>query len=94
LDFSQFSVGARYAKVYKVKLISLEKVPTAVVLAWSSDSTISAVVLINVQSGNVNLLHEVQADGQVSKNFHLLEYTEDFLFVGSIRGEVSVYNLR
>lgn len=94
MDFSQFFVGARYAKVYKVKLISLEKVPTAVVLAWSSDSTISAVILINLQNCNVNLVREVLTEGQVSRNFHLLEYTEDFLFVGSIRGEVSVYNLR
>ena len=61
LDFSQFPVGARYGKVYKVKLISLEKVPTAVVLAWSSDSTISAIILMNLQNGNVSLLREMQA---------------------------------
>lgn len=67
---------------------------TAAVLAWNSQSTISAVLLINLQTAGISVLREVESGDKFTKNLHLLECTDEHIFIGSLRGEVSVFNLR
>jgi hypothetical protein len=46
-------------KAFKAKLVHLEGNLTAAVLAWNGQNTLSAVLLINLQTTNVTVLREV-----------------------------------
>jgi hypothetical protein len=80
--------------VFKVRLMQVGSGLSAAVLAWNEQKTISAVLLLDLQTSAMSVLKEIDAGEKPIRHLHLLECHEEYVFVGCLRGEVSVYSLR
>ncbi len=65
---------------------------SAAVLAWNSQDTLSAAILLDLQTSGVKVLKEVE--GESRRHLHLLECHEEYVLVGCLRGELGVYSAR
>ena len=81
--------------MFKARLLQIDGLPAAAVLVWNADSTHSSVLLLSLQNGAIlGVLREADSRDKFKKNLHLLECSEQYVFVGSLRGDVSIYNLQ
>jgi hypothetical protein len=93
-DHVTYSWSLSQAKVFKARLMQVGAGLSAAVLAWNAQSTLSAALLLDLQTSAVRVLKEVETGEKFTRHLHLLECHEEYILVGCLRGEVGVYSLR
>lgn len=63
------------------------------VLAWNSNSTVSAVVAVSLSNFEQSVIVNVQNGENNRLTINIIEVIDNYLLVGSLNGQMSIYGL-